>query len=347
MSRPRPVRRVAGRGRGTGATADKSPLVAHGRKTVASTARACAARAVRRKGSSQSKDRKRPSKQRKTSPGATKLRRASARWHREDNLLPARVTPAARRSAAATEPIAAPDSVSDAAPQRGQFVEPDSISMSDGTTPHGRPAARHRLLDERPSFLRRGPKMVPLGVAAAAIVGASVITMTVLHGARGGSSPVGHVDPSLPAAPAPSAHVAPRTLGAAAGPTSKAGPTHCAGCASAPNPGPVLLGGDLPSSTPAGATATFGVASDVAPPLGGVGNTGAPSSSGSVTPSLTSSSARPTSASPRPSSARPTSTPTSKPPTTTPTTPHTTPATSPATTPPTTPTPTPTGTPTP
>jgi hypothetical protein len=342
VSRPRPVQRVAGRGRGTGTPADKPTAVERGRKTVAGTARACAARAVRRKGSTQSKDRKRPSRQRKTSPAAAKLKRANSRRRTDSSALPPRVTSASPEKTTPAGQVAAID----AASPRGQFVAPDSIS--DAARPPERPVTRHRLGHDRPSFLRKGPRIASLGVAAAAIVGASVITMTVLHGVRGGSSPVGHVDPSL-AAPAPSSQVAPRTLGAAPSPTSKRGSTHCAGCASAPNPGPVLLGGDLPSSSPAGAPGTFGAASDVAPSLAGVGNTGAPSSSGSaVTPSRTSSSARPTSASPRPSSRTPTPTPTSKPPTTTPTTPHTTPATTPATTPPTTtptPTPTPTSTP--
>src|SRR5262249_31389567 len=150
----------------------------------------------------------------------------------------------ALKTAAATESVEAANPAPFSASRRGQFVEPDSISMSDAARRRGRPTARHRLIDEHPSFLHRGPKMFPLGVAAVAIVGASIITMTVLHGARGGSSPVGHVDPSL-AAPAPSAPVAPRTVGAAPGRTSEGGSTSCAGCASAPNPGPALLGGDL------------------------------------------------------------------------------------------------------
>jgi hypothetical protein len=185
-----------------------------------------------------------------------------------------------------------------------------------------------------------------VAVAAAAIVAASVITVTVLHGARGGTSPVGHVDHS-PIPPAASSQVVPRALGAAAGPTSGRGSTQCAGCSSAPNPGPVLLAGDLPSSGPGGTTASD-VASKVPPSLAGGGTNASSASGQSVAPSRTSSTARPTSASPNPSPT-PTSTPTSNPPTTAPTTPATTPATTTTTTPtptPTTPTPTPTPTPT-
>ena len=208
---------------------------------------------------------------------------------------------------------------------------------------------RHRLAADRPSFLWTGPRMASFGVAAAAIVAASVIAMTVVHGARGGSSPVGQVDPSL-IAPAPSSQVAPRTLGAAPAPSSQRGPTHCAGCSSAPNPGPVLLGGDLPSVGPGGTTGMFGIARGGPASLAGVGSTSASSAArSSVAPSRTSPTTRATSASPSPSRT-PTSKPTSKPPTTpattTPTTPHTTPATTPATTPPATTTPTPTPTPT-
>ena len=199
VRRPRPVRRVAGLGRGAGGTADKPTTMEPARKTVTRTARACAAaQAVGRKGSNQSRDRKRPPKQRKTSPAATRLRRAYARRRADGNPMPAEVTSPALGKSIGARPVGAMVAASGPA----GFIQPDSIS--DGATPRGRPPTHHRLGGDRPSFWWTKPRMASFGVAAAAIVAASVIAMTVVHGARGGSSPVGQVDPSL-IAPAPSA----------------------------------------------------------------------------------------------------------------------------------------------
>jgi hypothetical protein len=294
VSRPRSVRRVAGRGRDTGAIAGHLTPVERRHKTVTRTARACAARAGGRvRVRPQSGGKKRPSRQGKSSTGAVRLRQKYAR-RRADGNPPQ-------------------EAVTSAAPERS---------------------------------IASGHLRATVGVAAATIVGASivVITMTVLHATRGSISPVGHVDHSLMPS-APSSQVVPGMLGAAAGPTSGHGSTQCAGCASASTPGPVLPGGDLPSSGPAGPTPS-GVASDVPPSLAGGGTNASSASGQSVAPLRPSSTARPTSASPSPSPT-PTSAPTSSPPTTAPTTPATTSATTTPTTPtptptPTTPTPTPT-----